>query len=56
MAVYILGGARTAIGSFMGTLSSVPAPKLGAAAIEGALQKVNIEKSCTSGNACCWSS
>lgn len=44
MAVYILGGARTAIGSFMGTLSSVPAPKLGAAAIEGALQKANIEK------------
>jgi acetyl-CoA C-acetyltransferase len=45
MAVYILGGARTAIGSFMGTLSLVPAPKLGAAAIEGALQKANIEKS-----------
>ncbi len=45
MAVYILGGARTAIGSFMGTLSQVPAPKLGAAAIEGALLKANIEKS-----------
>ena len=45
MAVYILGGARTAIGSFMGSLSQVPAPKLGAAAIEGALQKANIEKS-----------
>lgn len=45
MAVYILGGARTALGSFMGTLSSVPAPKMGAAAIEGALQKANIEKS-----------
>lgn len=45
MTVYILGGARTAIGSFMGTLSQVPAPKLGAAAIEGALQKANIEKS-----------
>lgn len=45
MAVYILGGARTALGSFMGTLSTVPAPKLGAAAIEGALQKANIEKS-----------
>lgn len=44
MAVYILGGARTAIGSFLGTLSQVPAPKLGAAAIEGALQKSNIEK------------
>lgn len=45
MAVYILGGARTAIGSFMGTLSSVPAPKLGATAIEGALQRANLEKS-----------
>jgi acetyl-CoA C-acetyltransferase len=45
MAVYILGGARTALGSFMGTLSSVPATKLGAAAIEGAIQKSNIDKS-----------
>ncbi len=45
MAVYILGGARTAIGSFMGTLSQVPAAKLGATAIEGALQKSNIDKS-----------
>ena len=44
MAVYILGGARTAVGSFLGTLSQVPATKLGAAAIEGALQKANIEK------------
>jgi acetyl-CoA C-acetyltransferase len=44
MAVYILGGARTAVGSFMGTLSQVPAPKLGAAAIEGALAKANIDK------------
>jgi acetyl-CoA C-acetyltransferase len=45
MAVYILSGARTPIGSFMGTLSQVPATKLGAAAIEGALQKANVEKS-----------
>ena len=45
MAVYILGGARTAVGTFMGSLSQVPAPKLGAAAIEGALLKANIEKS-----------
>jgi acetyl-CoA C-acetyltransferase len=44
MAVYILGGARTPVGSFMGNLSSVSAPKLGAHAIEGALQKANIEK------------
>ncbi len=45
MAVYILGGARTAVGTFMGSLSQVPATKLGATAIEGALQKANIEKS-----------
>ena len=45
MAVYILGGARTAIGSFMGSLSQVSAPKLGACAIEGAIQKSNIDKS-----------
>ncbi len=45
MAVYILSGARTPIGSFMGSLSQVSAPKLGATAIEGALQKANIEKS-----------
>jgi acetyl-CoA C-acetyltransferase len=44
MAVYILGGARTAVGSFMGTLSQVPATKLGATAIEGALLKANIDK------------
>lgn len=44
MAVYILGGARTALGSFMGTLSQVPAPKLGAVAIEGAVQKSGIDK------------
>jgi acetyl-CoA C-acetyltransferase len=45
MAVYILGCARTAIGSFSGSLSQVPAPKLGAVAIEGALHKANVEKS-----------
>lgn len=44
MAVYILGGARTALGSFMGTLSQVSAPKLGAAAIEGAVQKSGVDK------------
>lgn len=44
MTVYILGGARTPVGSFMGTLSAIPAPKLGATAIEGALLKANIEK------------
>lgn len=45
MTVYILGGARTAFGTFMGSLSQIPATKLGAAAIEGALLKANIDKS-----------
>lgn len=44
MAVYILGGARTAIGSFMGTLSQVSATKLGATAIEGAVAKAGVDK------------
>jgi acetyl-CoA C-acetyltransferase len=44
MTVYILAGARTSIGSFMGTLSQVPAPQLGASAIEGAIKKANVEK------------
>ena len=34
---------RTPIGSFMGALSSVPATKLGAAAIKGALNKINLD-------------
>lgn len=37
--VYIVAAVRTPIGSFMGGLSTVPAPKLGAAAIKGALEK-----------------
>lgn len=45
MSVYILSGARTAQGSFLGNLSSVSAPKLGAVAIEGALKKVNMSPS-----------
>lgn len=40
--VVIVSAARTPIGSFMGALSSVPAPKLGAAAISGALAKINL--------------
>ncbi|MFA5584800.1 MAG: thiolase family protein [Bacteriovoracaceae bacterium] len=44
MAVYILGGARTALGSFLGTLSTVPTTKLGATAIEGALTKAGVDK------------
>jgi acetyl-CoA C-acetyltransferase len=42
MAVYILSGARTATTSFMGPLSTIPAPKLGAVAIKGALEKAKI--------------
>lgn len=41
--VVIVSAARTPIGSFMGALSSVPAPKLGAAAIKGALDKINLD-------------
>jgi acetyl-CoA C-acetyltransferase len=44
MSVYILSGARTPNGSFMGSLSSVPAPKLGAVAIEAALKKAELDK------------
>lgn len=42
--VYIVGYARTPIGSFMGSLSTIPAPKLGAAAIEGALKRAGVAK------------
>ena len=41
--VVIVSAARTPIGSFMGALSTVPAPKLGAAAIKGALDKINLD-------------
>ena len=40
--VYIVAAARTPIGSFLGSLSSVPATKLGATAIKGAMEKGNI--------------
>ena len=40
--VYIVSAVRTPIGSFLGSLSSVPATKLGAAAIKGAIAKANI--------------
>ena len=40
--VYIVAAARTPIGSFLGSLSSVPATKLGAIAIKGAMEKGNI--------------
>jgi len=40
--VVIVSAARTPMGSFGGTLSTVPAPKIGAAAIGGALAKAGI--------------
>jgi acetyl-CoA C-acetyltransferase len=40
--VYIIAAARTPIGSFLGSLSTIEAPKLGAAAIKGAIKKANI--------------
>ena len=43
--VVIVSAVRTPIGSFMGSLSSVDAPKLGAIAIKGALEKINLNPS-----------
>ncbi|WP_435416606.1 acetyl-CoA C-acyltransferase [Polaribacter aestuariivivens] len=43
--VVIVSVARTPIGSFMGSLSSIPATKLGAIAIKGALDKINLSPS-----------
>lgn len=40
--VVIVSAVRTPIGSFMGALSSIPAPKLGAIAIKGALEKIQL--------------
>ncbi|MEH0154171.1 acetyl-CoA C-acyltransferase [Limibacter armeniacum] len=40
--VFIVSAVRTPIGSFGGVLSSVPATKLGATAIKGALEKANV--------------
>jgi acetyl-CoA C-acetyltransferase len=40
--VVIVSVARTPIGSFLGALSGIPAPKLGAIAIKGALEKINL--------------
>ena len=41
--IVIVSAARTPIGSFMGSLSSVPATQLGAIAIKGALDKINLD-------------
>lgn len=41
--VCIVGVARTPMGAFLGTLSSVPATKLGSIAIEAALKRANVD-------------
>lgn len=41
--VVIVAAVRTPMGSFGGALSGVPAPQLGAAAIKGALGKINLD-------------
>jgi acetyl-CoA C-acetyltransferase len=41
--VVIVSAVRTPIGSFMGSLSTVPAYILGATAIKGALEKINLD-------------
>jgi acetyl-CoA C-acetyltransferase len=40
--VVIVSTARTPIGSFLGSLSTIPAPRLGAIAIKGALDKIHL--------------
>ena len=41
--VYIISAVRTPIGSFGGSLKDIPAPKLGAIAIKGAIEKAGIQ-------------
>ena len=41
--VVIVSAVRTPIGRFLGGLSGVPAPKLGAIAIRGAMKKINLD-------------
>ncbi|TDU40185.1 acetyl-CoA C-acetyltransferase [Gelidibacter sediminis] len=41
--VVIVSAARTPIGSFLGALSTVTAPRLGAVAIKGAMDKINLK-------------
>lgn len=41
--VVIVSAVRTPIGSFMGGLSNISAPKLGAVAIKGALEKIQLD-------------
>ena len=41
--VYIISAVRTPIGSFGGSLKDISAPKLGAIAIKGAVEKAGIK-------------
>ncbi len=41
--VYILSAVRTAIGNFLGSLSNIPAPKLGAVVIKEAVKRAGIK-------------
>ncbi len=41
--VFIVSAARTPMGSFLGSLASVPATTLGSVAIKGALDKINLD-------------
>lgn len=43
--VYIISAVRTPIGSFGGSLKDIPAPKLGAIAIKGAVEKAGLKPS-----------
>ncbi|MFN3757424.1 MAG: acetyl-CoA C-acyltransferase [Flavobacterium sp.] len=43
--IVIVSAVRTPMGSFMGALSGISAPKLGAVAIKGALEKINLNPS-----------
>jgi acetyl-CoA C-acetyltransferase len=41
--VFIVSAVRTPMGSFLGSLSAVPATKLGAVAVKGALEKIGLD-------------
>lgn len=41
--VFIVSAVRTAIGSFLGSLSNIPATQLGSVAIKGALEKAGVD-------------
>jgi acetyl-CoA C-acetyltransferase len=41
-AVYVVSAARTPIGAYLGSLASLPAPRLGATAIKSALERAGV--------------